>query len=210
MLSDNDVGVMTSSLTSTSALSVRQPSRKGEDVCEIRTSLFCAPRRYHYSNDTVSISLDCLFHRETVQIAATGRRSFIVSLFLFHWCMCVRLFLALHHASFWRLVIFHGKTAQRSMGYAYVFESVDHLTADNTLEKNLRRKIVYKLDILHSHNGYNIMAYHVVTSYQWRDVTNRPPTVKSETVTVIPISYAFTAIFGLIPHSNNVSNEWRI
>ena len=109
MLSDNDVGVMTSSLTSTSALSVRQPSRKGEDVCEIRSSLFCAPRGYHYSNDTVSISLDCLFHGETVQIAATGRRLFIVSLFLFHWCMCVRLFIALHHASFWRLVIFHGK-----------------------------------------------------------------------------------------------------
>ena len=55
MLSDNDVGVMTSSLTSTSALSVKQPSRKGEDVCEIRSSLFCAAQRNHHSNDTASV-----------------------------------------------------------------------------------------------------------------------------------------------------------
>ena len=32
MLSDNEVGVMTSSLTPTSPLSVKQPSRKREDV----------------------------------------------------------------------------------------------------------------------------------------------------------------------------------
>ena len=54
MLSDNEVRVMTSSLTPTSALSVKQPSRKGEDVCEIRSSLFCAPQRNHYSNDTAA------------------------------------------------------------------------------------------------------------------------------------------------------------
>ena len=50
------------------------------------------------------------------------------------------------------------------------------------------------------------MAYHVVTSYQWRDVTDRPPTAIGERDTVIPISYALTAIFGLIHHSNIVSN----
>ena len=33
MLSDNNVKVMTSSFTPTSPLSVRQPLRKGEDVC---------------------------------------------------------------------------------------------------------------------------------------------------------------------------------
>ena len=65
MLSDNDVGVMTSSLTSTTAVSVRQPPRKGEDMCEIRSSLFCAAQRNHYFNDTVSITLDSLFHGET-------------------------------------------------------------------------------------------------------------------------------------------------
>ena len=78
MLSDNDVWNMTSSLTPTSALSVKQPSLKGEDVCEIRSSLFCAPQRNHYSNDTVSIILGCPF-----QIAAIGKKSFIVSLFFF-------------------------------------------------------------------------------------------------------------------------------
>ena len=57
MLSDNDVRVMTSSLTPTSPLSVRQPSRKGEDVCEIRSSLFCGPQRIHYSNDTAIASV---------------------------------------------------------------------------------------------------------------------------------------------------------
>ena len=50
------------------------------------------------------------------------------------------------------------------------------------------------------------MAYHEMTSYQWHDVTERPPTAIGETVTVIPISYACTAIFGLIPHLNIVSN----
>ena len=64
MLSNNDVRVMTSSFTPPSPLSVRQPLRKGEDVCEIRSSLFCAPQRNHYSNDTVSIRLGCLFHGE--------------------------------------------------------------------------------------------------------------------------------------------------
>ena len=47
MLSDNDVRVMTSSLTLTSALSVKQPSRKGKDVCEIPSSLFCVAQRNH-------------------------------------------------------------------------------------------------------------------------------------------------------------------
>ena len=92
------------------------------------------------------------------------------------------------------------------MGYVYVFKFLDHLTADNTLEKFLRSKIVLKLDILHSHYGYNIMAYHVVTSYQWRDVTDRLSTAIGESVTAILISYAFTTIFSLIPHSNIVSN----
>ena len=41
-----------------------------------------------------------------------------------------------------------------------------------------------------------------MTSYQWHDVTDRPLTAIGETVTVIPISYACTAIFGLIPHLN--------
>ena len=50
------------------------------------------------------------------------------------------------------------------------------------------------------------MAYYVVTSLQWHDVTNRQRTVIGETVAVIPISYACTAIPGLIPHSNVVSN----
>ena len=54
------------------------------------------------------------------------------------------------------------------------------------------------------------MAYYEMTSYQWHDVTERPPTAIGETVTVIPISYACTAIFGLIPHLNIVSNGWRI
>ena len=54
------------------------------------------------------------------------------------------------------------------------------------------------------------MAYHVMTSYQWNDVTDRPPTAIGETVAVIPISYACTAIFGLIPHYNIVSNGWCI
>ena len=49
-----------------------------------------------------------------------------------------------------------------------------------------------------------------MTSYQWHDVTDRPPTAIGETVTVIPISYACTAICGLIPHFNIVSNGWRI
>ena len=65
MLSDNDVRDMTSSLTTTSPLSVNQPSRKGEDVCEIRSSLFCAPQHNHYSNDTVGIRLGCLLYGET-------------------------------------------------------------------------------------------------------------------------------------------------
>ena len=72
--------------------------------------------------------------------------------------------IALHHASFSRLVVFHGKTAQESLGFVYVFESVDNLTADNALEKNMRSKIVLKSDILHSHYGNNIMTYHVVTA----------------------------------------------
>ena len=42
-----------------------------------------------------------------------------------------------NHASFWRLVIFHVKTAQESTKFVYVLESVDHLRADNTLEKFL-------------------------------------------------------------------------
>ena len=50
------------------------------------------------------------------------------------------------------------------------------------------------------------MAYHVMKSYQWHDVTDRPPTAIGETVTVIPISFACTAIFGLIPHLNIVSD----
>ena len=50
------------------------------------------------------------------------------------------------------------------------------------------------------------MAYHVVKSLQWNDVTDRPPTAIGETATVIHISYACTAIFGLIPYSNKVSN----
>ena len=54
------------------------------------------------------------------------------------------------------------------------------------------------------------MAYHVVTSYQWHDVTDRPPPAIGETVTVLPISYAFTAIFVLILHLNIVSNGWCI
>ena len=74
MLSDNEVGVMTSSLTPTSPLSVKQPSRKREDVCEIRSRLFCAPQRNHYSNDAVNISMGCPFHGETRYIAATGRK----------------------------------------------------------------------------------------------------------------------------------------
>ena len=54
------------------------------------------------------------------------------------------------------------------------------------------------------------MAYHMMTSYQWHDVTDRPPTAIGETVTVIPISYACTAIFALIPHFNIISKGWRI
>ena len=54
------------------------------------------------------------------------------------------------------------------------------------------------------------MAYHVMTSYQWHDVKDRPPTAIGETVTVLPISYACTAIFGLIPRLNIVSNGCRI
>ena len=101
MLSDNYVRVMTSSLTPTSPLSVKQPSRKGEDVCEIRSSLFCVPQRNQYSNETVSIRFGRLFHGETGYIDATGRKSFIVSLFLFYLRVCTfmqcfksRLFLA--------------------------------------------------------------------------------------------------------------------
>ena len=52
------------------------------------------------------------------------------------------------------------------------------------------------------------MAYHVMTSYHWHDVTDRPPTAIGETVTGIPISYACTAIFGLISRLNIVSNGW--
>ena len=74
------------------------------------------------------------------------------------------LIIALHHASFSRLVNFHGKTAQGSLGFVYVFDSVDNLTADDALEKNMRSKIVLKSDILYSHYGNNILAYHVVTS----------------------------------------------
>ena len=44
-------------------------------------------------------------------------------------------FLILQHASFWRLIIFHGKTAQGNFVFVYVFESVDHLTTENTLER---------------------------------------------------------------------------
>ena len=54
-------------------------------------------------------------------------------------CIKLRLFLD--------LVIFHGKTAQGSMGFVDVFESVGHLTTDNTLEKILRCKIALILDI---------------------------------------------------------------
>ena len=50
------------------------------------------------------------------------------------------------------------------------------------------------------------MAYHVVTSLQWNDVTDRPPTAIGKTITVIRISYACTANFCLIPYSNIVSN----
>ena len=78
--------------------------------------------------------------------------------------MCVRLFIALHHASVWCSAISHGKTVQGSLGFVYVFKSVDHLTADNALETNSKYKIVLKLDILHSHYGYNVIAYHMVTS----------------------------------------------
>ena len=74
MLSHNDVRVVTSSLTPTSALSDRQPSRKGEDMCEIRSSLICAPQRNQYSIDTVSISLGFLFHGDTDKIVATSRK----------------------------------------------------------------------------------------------------------------------------------------
>ena len=164
MLSDNDVRVMTSSLTPTYTVSVKQSSRKREDMCEIRSSLFCSQQRNHCSYDTVSTSLGCPFQGETGKIAATGWKSFIVSLFLIYLCMCVRLFIALHHANVLCSAISHGKTAQGSLGFVYVFKSVDHLTADNTLEKMSKCKIVLKLDILHSHCGYNKMAYHVVTS----------------------------------------------
>ena len=78
--------------------------------------------------------------------------------------MCVRLSITLHHASFWRLVIFYGKSAQGSLRFMYVFKSVDHLAADHTIDKISKCKIVLKLDILHSHYGYKIIAYHVVTS----------------------------------------------
>ena len=53
------------------------------------------------------------------------------------------------------------------------------------------------------------MAYHLMTSYQWYDVTDMPPTAIGETVTVKPISYACSVIFGLITHLNIVSNGWR-
>ena len=59
--------------------------------------------------------------------------------------MCVRLCNGSNHASSWRLVIIHGKTAQGSLGYVYVLESVGHLTADNTLEKIL--KMINRLKI---------------------------------------------------------------
>ena len=62
MLFDNGVRVVTSSLTRTSSLSVTQPSRKGADACETRSSFFCAGQRNNYSNGTVSISLDWPFH----------------------------------------------------------------------------------------------------------------------------------------------------
>ena len=70
--------------------------------------------------------------------------------------------------------------------------------------------MAFNLDILHPQYDYHITVYHVMTSYQWHYVTNIPSTTISETVTVIPISFARTAIFGLIPHSNIVSNGWRI
>ena len=55
--------------------------------------------------------------------------------------------------------------------------------------KNLLRwKLVLKLNILHSHLGYNIIAYHVETPYKWHDVTDRPPTEIGEPVTIIPFS----------------------
>ena len=50
----------------------------------------------------------------------------------------------------------------------------------------------------------------VTTSYQWHDVTDRTQTAIVETVTVIPISYACMAIFGLIPRLNIVSSGWCI
>ena len=65
MPSDNDVRVMTSSLTPTSALSVKQSSRRREDVCEIRSSLFCSRQRNYCSNDTVSISFGRPFQEQT-------------------------------------------------------------------------------------------------------------------------------------------------
>ena len=77
--------------------------------------------------------------------------------------MCVRLFFVFHHASFWRLAICHGKTVQGNLRFVCVSESVYHWTADNTLGNFLKCKIVLKLDIDHSHYGYNIMDYHVVT-----------------------------------------------
>ena len=54
------------------------------------------------------------------------------------------------------------------------------------------------------------MVYHVMTSYQWHDVTDRTQTAIGEIVTVMPISYACTAIIGLIPRLNIVSNGWCI
>ena len=42
------------------------------------------------------------------------------------------------HASFWRLVIFHVKTAQGSTEFVYVLESVGRLSADNIIKKFLR------------------------------------------------------------------------
>ena len=54
------------------------------------------------------------------------------------------------------------------------------------------------------------MAYHVMTSYQWHDVTDRAPTAIGETIAVIPISYACTAISVFILHLYIVSNGWRI
>ena len=50
------------------------------------------------------------------------------------------------------------------------------------------------------------MAYHVVKSLQWNDVTDRPPTAIGKTVAVIHIPNACTAIFGLIPYLNIVFN----